>query len=85
MKLTIHNIQTIQEEGGWYKIGGEVTFDTDTDKLQIEQICRLLNVNTPDIYLSDGSVNPIFLQWLSRKYIEYIITSDLEERRKQAR
>ena len=81
MQITIHNIQTIQEEGGWYKIGGELKLDTAADVLQIEKIAEVLSVPREKIYMSPGVIDPVALQWVSRKFIEYIIKADLEERR----
>lgn len=84
MQITIHNIQTIQEEGSWYKIGGEIKLDTDADKFQIERIAAIIGVEPALVYFAPGVVDPLVLQWIARKFIEYIIAADLNER-KQAR
>ena len=83
MQLTIHNIQTIQEEGSWYKIGGEIKVDTDLDKLQIERMAQVLGIPADKLYLSPDIIDPIMLQYVGRKFVEYIIASDLDERRRQ--
>ena len=84
MQITIHNIQTIQEEGCWYKIGGEIRLDDQLDRLQIERIATLFSIPMEKLYMAPGITDPYALQYIMRKFIEYVITADLEERRKQS-